>query len=124
MSGGAFVKVPGTPIQLGDDWYVMPPLTIGVLEQLNTDGLGELLAANFSMEQVRKVIDLLHASLLRNYPGLPRETLTAHLDLGSIEPAARALLKTSGLTKEARDPDEEDIPPGEARANEPAAGST
>lgn len=107
---GSFVKVPGTTIEIGDKRYVMPPLSLGAIEQLG-DRFGDLSSEGNSPAKMKLVVDMIHAALCRNYPDMTRAEVADGLDLSTLQPALAALLKTSGLSREEQDPEP---PSGEA----------
>ena len=116
----AFVKNPGRPIELDGVRYVMPPLSLGAMEQLDEEQLRLLTEQGpVSRERTKLYIDMVHAALLRNYPDIERPLVADGMDLGNMTKYLRALMETSGLTK-----DEDDEPLGESSAIEQPSGST
>ena len=115
-----FVKVPGTTIELGGERYVLPPMALGVIEQLG-DRFAEFAdTVDFaSPGRMKMLIDMIHGALLRNYPEMPRDTVSSNVDLASLKPTLEALMNTSGLSKEVQDE-----PSGEAPATGQDTGST
>lgn len=115
MSG--FVKVPGTPTELGGVWYVMPPLAIGTIEQLG-DKFADLIDGEYSPERMTMIIDIVHESLTRNYADLDRAIVAKNIDLGNLQTTLKSLLAISGFTKQ------EGAPAGEPSATVELSGST
>jgi hypothetical protein len=108
---GTVARIPGLSVTLDGQPYVIPPLSLGALEQLRP----RLLAFDEKMddpEQISTVIDTLHAALRRNYPELTRERVADMVDLANFGEAMRAAMNVSGLAKGAAA--SPGAPPGEA----------
>ncbi|WP_337881807.1 hypothetical protein [Chromobacterium haemolyticum] len=93
------VKVKGVPVTLGDKKYIIPPLNLGALEQLQ-----ERLAAftgGIDAASVGTVLDAAHAALLRNYPGITRDDVAAVVDVGNMGDVMEAVMDVSGLKRKA-----------------------
>ena len=117
----AFVKNPGHAIELDGTRFVMPPLSLGQMEQLDEEQMQLLLGdeGGITKPRLKLYIDLIHAALMRNYPDLTREFIAGALDLGNMRGHLNALLSRSGLSK-----DEDAEPLGEEPAIEQPSGST
>ncbi len=93
------VKHKGVPMVFDGKTYVLPPITLGKLEQLQArlvkldrnDVLGP--------ESVRTMLDAIHVSLQRNYPELTREEVGELVDVGSMVDAFEAVMDVSGLKR-------------------------
>lgn len=90
------VKVKGIPVELGGVIYVMPPLSLGVLEQMGPK-ITAFDPSDFT--QMGTVIDIAHASLARNYPELTREQVGEIVDLGNFQEVFTAVMDVSGLKR-------------------------
>lgn len=90
-------QIKGVPIELGGATYVVPPLTLGALEQL----MPRIQAFDGTMngEQIATVLDCAHAALKRNYPDMSRETLAELVDLGNFGALFEAIMNASGLQR-------------------------
>lgn len=96
----AVVKVKGIAVRLGGESYVIPPLSLGALEQLQ----GRVAAFQGDIrdkEQVATVIDAAHAALKRNYPEITREEIADLIDVGNMAEVFEAVMDVSGLKRKA-----------------------
>lgn len=96
----AVVKVKGIPVELGGEQFVVPPLSLGALEQLQER------IANFrgdigDKDQVATVIDAAHSALKRNYPELDRQTVADGIDVANMAEVFEAVMDVSGLKRKA-----------------------
>lgn len=92
------VKHKGIPVVLGNETYIVPPLALGALEQLQSR------VANFNgdirdAEQVATVIDAAHSALRRNYPEITRDELCELLDVANMTEVFEAVMDVSGLKR-------------------------
>jgi hypothetical protein len=91
--------IPGTRMNLGGEWYVLPPLNLRQCEELeeNIKKLGTVATdgSNFK-EQFSVALPLIHASFMRNYPDATIEQLREIIDFGNFAQAAEAIVKSSG----------------------------
>lgn len=106
------VRVKGIPLELGGTIRVVPPLSLGSLEQLK-DKLSEFTGDVREGDQVATVIDATHACLKRNYPELTREEVADWLDLENMMEVMEAVMDVSGMKRKAK---EAAAPEGEAKA--------
>lgn len=106
----AFVANPGTRIELGGKTYVLPPLSIGQMEQLTPEDLAAI-GEGQSHGKLKMVGDLVHAALLRNYPEITRDDVVRNLDAANMMEIVGALMRISNFT---RNETAEEPPPGEA----------
>ncbi|HFC8542720.1 TPA: hypothetical protein ACFP4Q_000834 [Neisseria weaveri] len=108
------VKVNGVTVNLGGTDYVIPPLSLGALEQLQ-DKIGGIQGdGNVNdVKQVSTVIDCAHAALKRNYPDMTREEVADLIDLSNMQDVFRAVMNVSGMVQ---------AQGGEASGEVPAAG--
>ncbi|AEV24622.1 hypothetical protein Dsui_0202 [Azospira oryzae PS] len=96
----AIVKVKGIPVDLGGETFVIPPLALGALEQLQ-ERVAKFKGDIRDAEQVATVIDAAHAALKRNYPDMPRETVADLIDVGNMAEVFEAVMDVSGLKRKA-----------------------
>ncbi|MFK7088684.1 hypothetical protein AAFM71_07690 [Chromobacterium violaceum] len=93
------VKIKGIPLSLGGTTYIVPPLNLGALEQLQER------LANFSggidAASVGTVLDAAHAALVRNYPDLTRERVAELIDVANMGEVMEAVMDVSGLKRQA-----------------------
>ncbi|MBT2371932.1 hypothetical protein [Pseudomonas fluorescens] len=110
------VKIPGVIFPFPGSSLVIPPLTLGDLEQL-LDRINRVMAGNMDKDSISTVIDATHAALRRNYPEMERAEVANLLDLGNMREALGAVMGASGL--EVTEP-----APGEGQAPSTGASST
>lgn len=90
-------KVPGITLDLAGERYVVPPLSLGAIEDLQERlaayrGAGD--AASFGT-----AIDALHRALLRNYPEITRDQARELIGLENMEEVMLAVMDVSGLRR-------------------------
>lgn len=91
------VKVKGIPKNLGGTDFVIPPLALGPLEQLQ-----DRIAAfdgTLNKESIAVVIDAAHAALKRNYPDITREDVAELVDVENMIEVFEAVMDVSGLRR-------------------------
>lgn len=66
------VRIKGVTVELNGADYVIPPIALGALEQLQ-ERIGSFDGNAADAGQISTVIDCAHAALKRNYPDLTRE---------------------------------------------------
>lgn len=95
----AIVKFPGIPVTLGGDVFIIPPLSLNALRQLQpalakfTGGVDD--------ESIVTVIDAAHASLARNYPTMDKNMVADLIDVGNMKDIMEAVMDVSGLKRKA-----------------------
>lgn len=94
----AIVKVKGIPIQFAGKEYVIPPLSLGALEQLQ-ERIAGFTGDIRSKEQVATVLDAAHAALKRNYPDVTREDVADWIDVANMADVFEAVMDISGLKR-------------------------
>lgn len=103
------VKVKGSPIELGGTVRIVPPLSLGSLEQLK-DALSNFTGNVSETEQVSTVITAAHAALKRNYPDITREEVGEAIGLENMLEVMEAVMDVSGMKRKAAE-----AVPGEAK---------
>lgn len=91
------VKYKGLLKTLGGVDYVIPPISLGALEQMQeriTKVVGELDA-----DTITTVIDVTHSALSRNYPEITREEVSDIVDVGNMFELFEAVMDVSGLKR-------------------------
>lgn len=96
----AVVKVKGIPVDLGGDEFIVPPLALGALEQLQ-ERISAFRGDIGDKDQVATVIDAAHSALKRNYPELTREEVADSIDVGNMAEVFEAVMDVSGLKRKA-----------------------
>lgn len=105
----SIVKVKGIPVELGGDVLIVPPLSLGSLEQLQA-GIAGFTGDVFDKAQIALVIDAALAALRRNYPDMTRERVAEFIDVANMPEVFEALMDVSGLKRKSM----EAVTPGEA----------
>ena len=108
------VKHKGIALELGGDFYVIPPLPLGALEQLQAAG-GTVQGDLSNPIWVTLMLDLIHTALRRNYPDMTRETVGDLIDLGNLGEVVEAVMDVSGVLRKQL----EAAPPGEPMGQPP-----
>jgi len=114
-TAGAAPLFTGPEIQLGGVAYVLPPLSFGALEDCGARL--KLIAEGATADPMAlqaAFVDVIHAALLRNYPGLPRNAVRDHVDWDTAPDLFRQVMERS-LPNAA---------PGETTAASPSGAST
>lgn len=92
------VKVNGTPLILNGQEYIVPPLSLGALEQLQ-DKIASVDGTANDIRQVSAIIDCAHAALKRNYPEMTREQVADLIDIANMNAVFEAVMNVSGMVK-------------------------
>jgi hypothetical protein len=111
------MMIPGMPIAMaGQDWLV-PPLTLGQLRRLmpKVRELTEI-GASMGESQIAVLVEIVTAALQRNYPDVTADQVENLLDLGNAGVVLNVVLTGSGLKPRG-------TPVGEAPAPGTASGA-
>ncbi|WP_374335588.1 hypothetical protein [Leeia sp.] len=109
----AIVNVKGVSLNLNGTTLVVPPLTLGALQQLQ-DRLAAF-TGGLDSASIATVIDVALAALRRNYPELNREALADMIDVANMVDVMQAVMDVSGMRRKAQE---------EADAGEPSTGTS
>lgn len=90
-------KYKGIEIELGGTVYVVPPIALGDLEQLQ-DRI-EKFDGTTSKESVDTVVDAAYAALKRNYPEITKDQLRIDLDVANFVDVFTAVVDMAGLRR-------------------------
>lgn len=90
------VRIKGTEVEMGGETFVVPPLNLASLEQLE-DRLAAFTGDVFKAEQRAIAIDATLAALRRNYPDMTRERLAELLDVGNMARVVAAVMGVSAI---------------------------
>ncbi len=96
------VKVKGLTVSLGGTEYVVPPLSLGALEQFQ-DSLANFTGDITDKKQIGTIADCAHAALRRNYPALTREEVADMIGLENMMEVMEAVMDISGLKRKSRE---------------------
>ena len=105
------VRIKGVTVELNGANYVIPPIALGALEQLQSR-IGEFDGNVQDAKQISTVIDCAHAALKRNYPEMTREEVDDLIDIGNMGEVFAAVMDVSGLKRK----EQEAAQAGEAQA--------
>jgi hypothetical protein len=89
------VKIKGVTIDLSGVEYVVPPLNLASLQNLQDKLSG--FTGGADLKSVGIVADCALAALKRNYPEITREELLEVIDLGNMLELMNAIMGVSGL---------------------------
>lgn len=92
------VKVKGITVPLGGQDYVIPPIALGALEQLQ-ERISKFTGDVTDALQVATVIDAAHAALKRNYPDITRADVADLIDVANMADVFTAVMDVSGLKR-------------------------
>lgn len=92
--------IKGVTVEMGGEAWVIPPLTLGQVEDLQDD-IAKLSGGN-PREQFAIMATVVHAAMVRNYPELTLECVRNELlDLANVFEVTDAVMGSSGLVKAA-----------------------
>lgn len=106
------VKVNGILLELSGEMFVVPPVPLGVLEQMH-EPIKAVNGDISDLGQVSTIIDVTLAALRRNYPDLTRERLADLLDIGNMVEVFQAVMDVSGMRRKSLEAAGEGGAPGE-----------
>lgn len=92
------VKVKGIPKEMGGRILVIPPLSLGAIEQLQ-ERLASFTGDISDRTQAPIVIDAAHAALKRNYPDITRDEVGDMIGLENMVDVFEAVMDISGLKR-------------------------
>lgn len=92
------VKVKGIKLDFSGRRLVVPPLSLGALEQLQ-ERLNAFNGDIADPDQVRTVIDSAHAALRRNYPDMTRAEVADAIGLENMLEVMQAVMDVSGMKR-------------------------
>ncbi|OQS41131.1 hypothetical protein [Chromobacterium haemolyticum] len=95
------VKIKGISVLLNGKAYVIPPLNLAALEQLQ-DRL-EQFDGGIGKESISTVLDATTAALKRNYPDLTRDQVAELVDVANMAEVMEAIMDVSGLKRKAQE---------------------
>lgn len=96
------VKVKGIPVDFSGETLIVPPLSLGSMEQL-MPRLNKFQADPKNMTDVAIVVDSALAALNRNYPALTRDQVADMIGLENMNDVMEALMDVSGLKRKAKE---------------------
>lgn len=92
------VKVKGIPFDFSGVTLIIPPMSLGTLEQL-AGRLSESHDDIMDPEYVGLVIDAAHSALRRNYPEMTRAEVADMIDVGNMQEVMACTMDVSGLKR-------------------------
>jgi hypothetical protein len=103
------VKVKGIPYTFSDRVLVIPPLSLGAMEQLQ-ERLSVMKEDLADPEYIGTVIETVHAALKRNYPDMTREEVADMIDLANMQEVMTCAMDVAGLKRKALEAGQGDEP--------------
>lgn len=93
-------KIKGILFDFGGESLVIPPISLGALEQLQ-ERIGSFTGDVTDSQQVGTVIDAAHAALQRNYPEMTRAQVANLIDVANMGDVFTSLMDVSGMRRKA-----------------------
>lgn len=93
-------KIKGIAINLSGETMIVPPLSLGALEQLQ-ERIMKFSGDIGDRDQVATVIDAVHSALRRNYPEVTRDAVADMIGLENMNEVFEAVMDVSGLKRRA-----------------------
>lgn len=87
----------GVVVNFAGNDFVLAPLGLGAVREF--DKRGKAIKPDDTDEKISIGVDMIVASLQRNYPEITREEIEPMLDMVSIEEATRAITSQSGMER-------------------------
>jgi hypothetical protein len=97
--GGNMFK--GATLELGDQQYVIPPLSLEKLEELEPRFHALSAPVGSFSERLQQLMPILLASFQRNYPEMTEADLRSQLDLPALNRLMQIIIAANGFTTEA-----------------------
>lgn len=90
--------IPGVPVRMGGQDWLIPPLTLGQLRRLMPK-VRQLTETGASMgeSQIGVLVEIVAAAMQRNYPDMTVDIVENLLDLSNASHVLNAVLTGSGL---------------------------
>jgi len=107
----SIARIKGIEVVLGGETFVVPPIALGALEQLQ-DRIAAFNGDVADARQIATVIDSAHAALRRNYPAITREEVAELIDVSNMADVFEAVMDVSGLKRKALEAIEGEFQPG------------
>ncbi len=98
-------KYEGITVTLGGEARVLPPLTLRALRKLNPQIrlLATLAEGLPTEEQIIAISEVVHASLVRNYPDVTVDQVEEWLDMSNLGLTIGAVMAVAGLERRGAD---------------------
>lgn len=93
-------KIKGIEFTFGEEKLVIPPISLGALEQLQ-ERIGKFSGDALDAGQVATVVDATFAALKRNYPEITRERVGDLIDVENMAEVFSCVMDVSGLKRKA-----------------------
>lgn len=96
----SIVKYPGIKKTIGGVDYIIPPISLGALQQLQAS-INQFNAGVIDDESISTTITVLHSALKRNYPTITIEDVGEMVDVGNMFELFEMVMDVSGLKRKA-----------------------
>jgi len=93
-------KVKGIPFEFSDCTLIIPPISLGAMEQLQDRFVGTKEDPT-DPKYIGTVVDTVHAALKRNYPDMTREEVADLIDLENMQEVVACAMDVAGLKRKA-----------------------
>lgn len=93
-------KIPGILFHFGERDLLVPPLSLGDLEELQ-ERLAQLQLNALDIESIKTITDATTAALQRNYPELTRKDVGKLIDVGNMADVITCVMDVSGVRRKA-----------------------
>lgn len=90
----------GIPMTIGTTEYVVPPLSLGSLEEYG-EAIDDFQSGKLGLKGFSIVIDVVLAALKRNYPDMTRDVVKNGIDLAEAGDFFANVMDISGLRRKA-----------------------
>ncbi len=90
--------IAGIKVELGGAEWVVPPLNLGALIELQ-DKLEAFRPGAVDKGSIDTVLECVYRAMKRNYPDVTKEQLAEHIDLANMVGLMQAVMDVSGLRR-------------------------
>lgn len=109
----------GITLNLGGTDYIVPPLSLGALEELQE----RIQAFDGTLAAAGTVVDCAHRALRRNYPDLTRDQVADMIDVGDFQDVMEAVMDVGGLKRKELEKNVQPPATGEPTGTDSSPGS-
>jgi hypothetical protein len=94
------VKFPGIKKTIGGVEYVVPPVSLRTLQQLQSElEKFDSAGAQLNPEAVSTAITVIHSALARNYPSMTIDEVSDLIDVGNMMELFEVVMDVSGMRR-------------------------
>lgn len=92
------VKFPGIKKTIGGTDYIVPPISLRTLQQLQSQ-IENFNGATLSPEALDTAITVIHSALKRNYPDITEDQVSDLVDVGNMFDLFETVMDVSGMKR-------------------------